>query len=60
MERSTRRNSRHLSILAGVVAAAVTLGGRVDAQQSPDWTEPFPPFRIVGNLYYYASYFLLL
>jgi len=55
MERSTRRNSRHLSILAGVVAAAVTLGGRVNAQQSPDWTEPFPPFRIAGNLYYVGS-----
>jgi metallo-beta-lactamase class B len=22
---------------------------------SPDWTEPFPPFRIVGNLYYVGS-----
>ena len=24
-------------------------------QHSPDWTEPFPPFRIAGNLYYVGS-----
>jgi metallo-beta-lactamase class B len=27
----------------------------VRAQGSPDWTEPFPPFRIAGNLYYVGS-----
>ncbi len=25
------------------------------AQDNPDWTEPFPPFRIAGNLYYVGS-----
>ena len=25
------------------------------AQNSPDWTEPFPPFHIAGNLYYVGS-----
>ena len=25
------------------------------AQSSPDWTEPFPPFCIAGNLYYVGS-----
>jgi metallo-beta-lactamase class B len=25
------------------------------AQASPDWTEPFPPFHIAGNLYYVGS-----
>ena len=25
------------------------------AQNSPDWTEPFPPFRIAGNLNYVGS-----
>jgi metallo-beta-lactamase class B len=25
------------------------------AQSNPDWTEPFPPFRIAGNLYYVGS-----
>lgn len=23
--------------------------------QSPDWTEPFPPFKVAGNLYYVGS-----
>jgi metallo-beta-lactamase class B len=27
----------------------------VMAQGSPDWTTPFPPFRIAGNLYYVGS-----
>src|SRR5713226_3470121 len=26
------------------------------AQSNPDWTRPFPPFRIVGNLYWVGSY----
>jgi metallo-beta-lactamase class B len=34
-----------------VLAAAVS----AFAQASPDWTEPFPPFHIAGNLYYVGS-----
>jgi metallo-beta-lactamase class B len=29
--------------------------GSLYAQANPDWTEPFPPFRIAGNLYYVGS-----
>ena len=29
--------------------------GSLSAQASPDWTEPFPPFRIADNLYYVGS-----
>jgi len=25
------------------------------AQATPDWTEPFPPYRIIGNIYYVGS-----
>ena len=25
------------------------------AQDNPDWVQPFPPFRIAGNLYYVGS-----
>jgi metallo-beta-lactamase class B len=34
-----------------------TLAGAASgfAQASPDWTEPFPPFHIAGNLYYVGS-----
>ena len=42
-------------ILASVAAAVITLAGRAGAQQAPAWTEPFPPFRIAGSLYYVGS-----
>jgi metallo-beta-lactamase class B len=36
--------------------AAAVLATAAGAQQSPaDWTEPFPPFKIAGNLYYVGS-----
>jgi metallo-beta-lactamase class B len=38
-------------VLILVLAAA----GRVFAQANPEWTEPFPPFHIAGNLYYVGS-----
>lgn len=25
------------------------------AQTNPDWTEPFPPYRVIGNIYYVGS-----
>src|SRR5246500_1357869 len=34
---------------------ALAAAGSVFAQANPDWTEPFPPFRIAGNLYYVGS-----
>ena len=41
--------------LSGAVAAAVIIAGYLHAQVNPDWTEPFPPFRVAGNLYYVGS-----
>src|SRR6476620_6903024 len=40
-----------------VVALACLLmaSASASAQSPPDWTEPFPPFRIAGNLYYVGS-----
>src|SRR5579862_6691642 len=32
----------------------VFAGGAL-AQEAPDWTNPFPPYRIIGNLYYVGS-----
>ncbi|MGH7656267.1 MAG: subclass B3 metallo-beta-lactamase [Gemmatimonadaceae bacterium] len=29
--------------------------GTLPAQATPDWTEPFPPFKVAGNLYYVGS-----
>src|SRR6185437_13347249 len=36
-----------------VLLAASAFG--LMAQASPDWTEPFPPHKIAGNLYYVGS-----
>ena len=39
------------SLLVFVLATA----GSLFAQANPEWTEPFPPFRVAGNLYYVGS-----
>ncbi len=43
------------SLTALVLAAAIGLSALVHAQSSPAWTEPFPAFKIAGNLYYVGS-----
>ena len=40
--------------IVALVAGALSAGS-AHAQASPDWTEPFPPFKIAGNLYYVGS-----
>lgn len=37
------------------VLSVVMLLGKASLAQDPTWTEPFPPFRIAGNLYYVGS-----
>jgi metallo-beta-lactamase class B len=43
-----------ISLFACAVGLA-TFGARTSAQQTPEWTQPFPPFKIAGNLYYVGS-----
>lgn len=38
------------------VAIFLVLGVSAIAQDNPEWTKPFPPFRIVGNIYWVGSY----
>jgi len=33
----------------------LVFAGRALAQEAPDWTNPFPPYRIIGNIYYVGS-----
>lgn len=33
----------------------LAFAGSLLAQGTPDWTQPFPPFRVVGNIYYIGS-----
>ncbi len=37
------------------IALLVLSAAAARAQNAPDWTEPFPPFKIAGNLYYVGS-----
>jgi metallo-beta-lactamase class B len=43
------------ALLAGAFATVLIVTSTLPAQVNPDWTEPFPPFRIAGNLYYVGS-----
>ena len=43
------------SALLCAVLASVVSANAASSQASPEWTEPFPPFRIAGNLYYVGS-----
>jgi metallo-beta-lactamase class B len=42
-------------IVSRIFILVLAAAGSVFAQANPDWTEPFPPFRIAGNLYYVGS-----
>lgn len=44
-----------LLITSSVLILVLAAAGCVFAQANPDWTEPFPPFRIADNLYYVGS-----
>ena len=33
----------------------LVFAGSAFAQAAPDWTNPFPPYRIIGNIYYVGS-----
>jgi len=44
-----------ISILFRLLIFIFISAGSLYAQANPDWTEPFPPFRIAGNLYYVGS-----
>lgn len=40
---------------AATVFAALLIAPRLNADDPPEWTQPFPPFHIAGNLYYVGS-----
>jgi metallo-beta-lactamase class B len=42
-------------IVSIVLMLTLLFAGSALTQNPPDWTEPFPPFRIAGNLYYVGS-----
>jgi len=46
---------RNLVIVVLYLAVSLVVADSASAQANPEWTEPFPPFRIAGNLYYVGS-----
>jgi metallo-beta-lactamase class B len=46
---------QNIPIVSRVLILVLAAAGRVFAQANPDWTEPFPPFQVAGNLYYVGS-----
>jgi metallo-beta-lactamase class B len=42
--------------IALVLSGCLALAAPAFAQSNPEWTRPFPPFRIVGNIYWVGSY----
>src|SRR5690348_12383062 len=44
-----------IPIISRVLILVLATVGSVFAKANPDWTEPFPPFRIAGNLYYVGT-----
>jgi metallo-beta-lactamase class B len=53
--RQYQDRSRWRDIVVGALLSVFAFTGRMAAQNPPEWTEPFPPFRIAGNLYYVGS-----
>jgi len=50
-----RHVMQKLSIIVRALSVCLGLASTAAAQASPDWTEAFPPFRVVGNVYYVGS-----
>ena len=46
---------RPSSIVAGALLSVTTVAAAASAQNTAGFTDPFPPFRIAGNLYYVGS-----
>jgi metallo-beta-lactamase class B len=42
-------------IMSRILILVLAAAGSTFAQANPEWTEPFPPFHIAGNLYYVGS-----
>jgi metallo-beta-lactamase class B len=55
MEASGVTEHRALNTLVAAALGVVMFAAPAVAQNNPDWTEPFPPFHIAGNLYYVGS-----
>jgi metallo-beta-lactamase class B len=44
-----------LRLISVALLFTLTCVGGAYAQGSPEWTQPFPPYRVIGNVYYVGS-----
>ena len=51
----TKQTCAILSIALSMILALIVVAGEAPPPVQQDWTEPFPAFRIAGNLYYVGS-----
>ncbi|HKG46993.1 MAG TPA: subclass B3 metallo-beta-lactamase [Pyrinomonadaceae bacterium] len=51
----TRHTGLLLTIALSMLITLIVIAGEQPAPTQNDWTEPFPAFRIAGNLYYVGS-----
>lgn len=48
---------RHKCVAITVLTSVfIGLGLRLQAQNTQEWTRPFPPFRVIGNIYWVGTY----
>jgi len=55
MSLTTTNMRQNFTIVARLLILSLGSAVSAFAQVSPDWTDPFPPFHIAGNLYYVGS-----
>jgi metallo-beta-lactamase class B len=46
---------RDIQFASRLLVPVLALAGSAFAQDGQDWSEPFPPFRVAGNLYYVGT-----
>lgn len=49
------RHESRICVFLATTLIVISWAQRLGAQVRPEWTDPFPPFRIAGNLYYVGS-----
>ena len=49
------RHASRICLLVAMTSVVISGAQRLGAQARAEWTEPFPAFRIAGNLYYVGS-----
>ena len=47
---------KHLLCACLAAATVILTTGRALGQETPDWTRPFPAFKLIGNVYWVGTY----